>query len=276
MRAIFVHYHIFKNAGTTIDSVLAKNFGRGFAPIDSPDLSVLRSEDLVRFVQVHTEVRAVSSHTLPPPKPYSPGFVFLDCILIRHPLDRLSSMYEFYKRIDIETDSLSLIAKATDAAQFFTSLMEGYPHLVNNGQVNYLNGGQRVCREPGLQRALKIVRGCSIIGITERFDECMVTAEHVVQPYFDTLNFSYLPQNVRPGRIDSLDSRLEQIRSVCGDCLYERLMKLNHLDIQLMDAAAEESQRRFEEIPDRKRRMANFQERCKKQAQAIPVSAHRL
>jgi hypothetical protein len=272
LRAILVHYHIFKNAGTTVDSILADNFGQDFAHLDSLDaLSILSCQDLVRFVQLHSGVRALSSHTLPPPKPNVSGLIFFDCILIRHPLDRLSSMYEFYRRADICTDPLSLVAKKLDAAQFFTVLIEHHPNIVNNGQVNYLNGGRRISREPDLQRALKIVNDCSILGVTEWFDECMVAAEQVLQTHFGTLDFSYLSQNVTPGRINNLGARLQQIRTRCGDQLYERLLKLNRLDLELLDAAATEAHRRFERIPDREKLMANFLDRCKKRAQEMPV-----
>lgn len=263
-RALLIHYHIFKNAGTTVDWVLARYFGEGFARMDSQDPSgILRQEDLVEFVERHPKVRAISSHTLPPPKPHDTQFFFLDLILIRNPLDRLMSTYEFFRRTGFDNDPLSVMAKRVTAAHFFSFLIENYPHLVNNGQVNYLNGGRRICRESDLKRAIRVIENCSVSGVTELFDMFMVTAEHNLQIHFGPLDFSYLPQNVSPDRAPDLNGRLERIKEDCGTEAYERLRKLNRMDLELFDAVAERAHKKFEGIPDHQRRMSNFKERCR-------------
>jgi hypothetical protein len=80
--------------------------------------------------------------------------------------------------------SLSVIAKKLDMPQFFTHLIESYPHLVNNAQVSYLNGGRKISREPDLERAVAIIKRSSVVGTTELFDVCMVTAEHICKRIF--------------------------------------------------------------------------------------------
>lgn len=230
-------------------------------------MSLLRPQDLVLFLQLHPAIQAVSSHTLPPPKPDVPDFAFWDCLLVRHPLDRLLSMYDFYRRSDIATDPLSAEAKRLGLGQFFGVLIQSYPQMVNNGQVNYLNGGRKISREPGLQRAFKMVKQGSIVGVTERFDECMVTAEQVLKAHFGPLDFSYVPQNVSPGRMPDLASRLQHIRKACGDELYERLLKLNRLDLELLEAATTEARQRFAQLSDGQKLMTNFLDRCRKRTQ---------
>jgi Sulfotransferase family len=272
-RAVLIHYHIFKNAGTTVESVLAENFGEGFATLDSSDpAGILCSEDFLRFVQSHPDIRAVSSHTLPPPKPNVPGLVFLDVILIRNPIDRLISTYEFYRRSEFGIDSsLSMMAKKLDMPQFFTHLIESYPHLVNNAQVNYLNGGRKISREPDLKRAVAIIKRSSVVGTTELFDVCMVTAEHILQAHFRPLDFSYVPQNVSPGRARDLGSRLERARTVCGEHLYERLLNLNRLDFALLDIVTDETRRNFEQMSDSEELMVNFRARCSSQISKLTL-----
>lgn len=261
---LLIHYHIFKNAGTTVDWALAGNFGEGFARLDSDDRSgILRPEDLFEFVERHPKVRAISSHTLPPPKPDVAQFLFLDLILIRNPLDRLMSTYEFYRRTEFDNDPLSVMARRFKPAQFFSFLIESHPHLVNNGQVNYLNGGRRICRESDLKRAIRVIENCSVSGVTELFDVFMVTAEQTLQAHFGPLDFSYLAQNVTPGRAPDLNGRLERIKEECGTEAYERLRKLNRMDLDLFEVVTERAHHKFEGIPDHQRHMLNFKERCR-------------
>jgi hypothetical protein len=35
MRFVILHYHIFKNAGSTIEEILERSFGEGFARFDT-------------------------------------------------------------------------------------------------------------------------------------------------------------------------------------------------------------------------------------------------
>ena len=50
-RFVVVHYHILKNGGTTIESILQREFGCGFTALHGPaDDSVLSGEDLTEFL----------------------------------------------------------------------------------------------------------------------------------------------------------------------------------------------------------------------------------
>jgi hypothetical protein len=75
-RFVFVHFHIFKNGGTTIESVLRREFGEGFASLHGPsENSILTGEDLACFPRARPAGSAVSSHRLRYPLPVIPGVV---------------------------------------------------------------------------------------------------------------------------------------------------------------------------------------------------------
>src|SRR5713101_1426026 len=136
-RQVILHYHIFKNAGTTVESILKNHFRARFARFDSDDYnSTVSNEALLEFLAVHSEVVAITSHHLRPPKPVDDHFVFHDILFLRHPVARLWSTYEFYRRSDLETDPLAGAAKTRSAQEFFQLLTEDYPYHVNNAQVN--------------------------------------------------------------------------------------------------------------------------------------------
>src|SRR5690242_4433413 len=96
-RFLVVHYHIFKNAGSTIASILEREFQNGFATVHGPDdVSVVDLISLSDFVASHSAVEAISSHHLRYPKPILPGTIIFDCCFLRHPLDRLQSLYSYF------------------------------------------------------------------------------------------------------------------------------------------------------------------------------------
>lgn len=59
---VIVHIHILKNAGTTIDWILQKNFGENSKFFDHPDpYTTLDQKDLLNFLSIHKETKSVSS-----------------------------------------------------------------------------------------------------------------------------------------------------------------------------------------------------------------------
>ena len=51
MRNVVIHYHIFKNAGSSIDKILLDNYGSAWAPFEgSAPTSLLSVRDLAEFV----------------------------------------------------------------------------------------------------------------------------------------------------------------------------------------------------------------------------------
>src|SRR5260370_39020588 len=89
-RQVILHYHIFKNAGTTVEPILKNNFRARFARFDSDDYnSTVSNESLLEFLAVHSDVVAITSHHLRPPKPLDDHFVVHDILFLRHPVARL-------------------------------------------------------------------------------------------------------------------------------------------------------------------------------------------
>jgi hypothetical protein len=51
MRYVLVHYHILKNAGTTVEYILDRSFGENWTRFDAPDRNgVLTSKCLLSFL----------------------------------------------------------------------------------------------------------------------------------------------------------------------------------------------------------------------------------
>jgi hypothetical protein len=100
MRYIIIHDHIFKNGGSTVESILEREFCDGFAGLHAPDADpTLAHSDLAEFVRCHDGITAVSR----PPYSLSETRSRLHCVfrlrLLRHPLARLHSYYAYLNRI---------------------------------------------------------------------------------------------------------------------------------------------------------------------------------
>jgi hypothetical protein len=270
IRFVVVQYHLFKNAGTTFNSLLERNFPGQVAYLHGEhSQSSLGPRALVDFLAPNQQVRAVSSHHLRPPTPDAEGFVFFDVMSLRNPLDRMRSMYDFYHRSPGGDDPLIALGRTKDLAGFLELLLDRYPHLVNNVQVNYFANGGRYTRPPDdadLQKASATIRRAAVPIVAEFFETSVVSAEYFLQPAFGTLDFSYISENVTPGRLPSLSERLKLLKKACGTDLFEALVRANELDLELVESAEKEIRRRFALVPCADKRLAAFRGRCRKRA----------
>jgi hypothetical protein len=270
VRHVILHYHIFKNAGSTVRSILEQNFGPRFASVESehPD-DVVSHDGLLRFLERQPDIAAVSSHGLRPPKPENDSFIFHDIVYLRHPLTRLSSMYAFYRGHDSTNDPLTMEAKKRNLADFLRVLIDEYSYHAMNAQVSYLaNGATRIPIPSDLERAEQLANQAAVLGVTDLFDLGAVAAEYLLRGLFDRqgvlkkLDFSYAAENVSSDRPPEVNVELQRLREACGDLLFERLCGLNALDMALVESVRKECYRRFHLVPDHQTRLRNLSSRC--------------
>src|SRR5579864_1030609 len=170
IRHVLLHYHIFKNAGSTLDAILERNFGPSLAFLHTRDPnSVLTVSDVLSFLESHKSIRAISSHHLRPPEPGNDAFVFVGVLILRNPIDRLGSMYAYYRASDND-DPLARVAKQAGMTAFLQRLVNEYPNIANNSQVVYLASSGRYTRPPrqaDLDKAVDMLNRQSLVMTTE-------------------------------------------------------------------------------------------------------------
>jgi hypothetical protein len=264
-RFLIVHYHIFKNGGSTVASILEREFRNTFATVHGPDdVSVLDQASLVDLLSGNAQIQAVSSHHLRYPKPVLPNTVIFDCCFLRNPLDRLQSVYSYFQKIDAD-DPLCRLARQEHARSFFKKLIDSAPHLVSNVQVMMLAQGGAFTRPadtPDVEVAADVVGKMAIPGLVEKFDESLVAAEYFLKPAFPRLRLDYLPQNVSRPLGASPSDRQEWLKHSWGSDLYATLMQLNQCDLELCRRAECEIARRLGLVPAAEQRLAEFRARC--------------
>lgn len=69
---VLIHYHIFKNAGSSVDASLRHSFGDHWGTFEGPHAHAIQSsEQLSAFIAANKHLVAISSHLARPPLPHS-------------------------------------------------------------------------------------------------------------------------------------------------------------------------------------------------------------
>jgi hypothetical protein len=249
MRCVLLHYHFFKNAGTTIEEILAHSFGH-FARLDNPDPNQpISNAELLQFLDCNPQIEAISSHHINYPVPQAPGYLFFDICMLRDPIERLRSTYDYFREKPFAGYPLSDLANQSTLPEFFERLVERAPFYINDVQVNLVANGEwdHPPSAHDLERAKKRILTASFLGVVDLFSESLVAAEYALKPVFPTLSCAQPAANV--------SGKSNSAREVAAFAAYEELLKLNALDIELLDYVRAEVVRRFERVPERAARL---------------------
>jgi hypothetical protein len=253
MRFVLLHYHFLKNAGSTIENILDRNFGERFARVDTQERSGhFTNAALLQFLEDNPEVAAVSSHQLRHPLPEARGYLFFDLCFLRDPIDRIRSMYDYFREKPAAGDPLSELANRSALGEFITCLVERFREEVTNVQVALLaHGGvdEHAPDQRDFAVALERVLDTAFLGVVDRFDQSVIAGRHFLDPVFPALDSSHAPANVSGGMEGSLSARRRKLRDACGHTVYKELVRLNALDCELVRRARAEVRRRLALVP---------------------------
>jgi len=258
VRFILLHYHFFKNGGTTIEDILAHSFFENYARLDSEDFDgSVGTAELISYLRRHPRMRAVSSHQFRYPLPQEPGFVFFDLCFLRDPVDRIRSMYDYFRQKPIPGEPASDLARDQPVGGFIRGLVEHHAYRVSNVQVNMLANG--IVNDPpvesDLARATEVMLQTSFLGVVDLFNESLIAGQHRMRPVFPSFALAQQPANVSSG----LDSGMK-FKQACDPEVYAELVRINALDTELLHRARTEVQRRFALVPDGPARLTELKQ----------------
>jgi hypothetical protein len=264
MRPVILHYHIPKNGGATVIEILARSFLEAFAAFDHPDSDAeVTHGDLFSLLECNPRVNAVSSHQIFYPVPKAPGFLFFDICLLRDPIDRIRSNYDYFRVKPIRGHSISELANRLTLGQFTRRLVEEMPWTIHDVQVNLLANGQVNDPPRGIEdldAATSRMLETSFLGVVDCFDESLVAGQYEFSGLFPTLNCVQAPVNDSARKGSTLAERTEELRRACDDDVYAELLRLNAMDFELLRRARAEVRCRFERVPDREERLRRLKE----------------
>ena len=248
-RFVILHYHIFKNAGMTIENILDRNFGERSCRFETSDRDEwIPNSELLSFLHRNPHLQAISSHHIRYPVPAAAGFLFFDLCFLRDPLDRIRSMYDYLREKPSTGDPVSELANQLDLGRFVAHLLEHMPNQVNDVQVGFLANGAMHTGDPGTQdldRATRRMMQTSFLGVVDCFEKSLIAGQHFLNPVFPNLNCAQSPVNVSQGLQGTLAERKARLRDACGPRLYADLTRRNAAGLELVDRARGEVERRF-------------------------------
>lgn len=237
MRPVVIHYHIYKNAGTSVDACLRANFGDKFAQFESEDNRILMAEDLDAFLLENPEVKAVSSHTAQVVLPKNPDIIPIPIVFFRHPIDRIRSVYDFESR---EKDGTGLHHKYAQTGSFedyyIWRITSFTPWQISNFQAfkfkdffhNIAPKDSHLFRE----NCWQALQSLPNIGLVEDFDRSMEVFAAAIREHFSEFVYASTHKNVSIDRKESLDARLNAFRAKIGPKLYLNILNLNTVDLE--------------------------------------------
>ncbi|MBX6745376.1 MAG: hypothetical protein IRY87_25370, partial [Acetobacteraceae bacterium] len=235
-RHIILHYHLFKNAGTSLDHALKAQFGSAWHEQEGPGPG-WRASDIAAFLAANPGITVLSSHTALLPPPEVPNATIYPLIFVRHPLDRIRSIYDFESKQAADTEG-ARAARATDLKGYVTwRIARKGDRAIRNFQAYRFSLAVPTSEGTELQRALLALDRLGVVGVVERFDESLARIEAWLRPHFPELHLKPTRANVTQRAGLSMEERLESLRLELGDELYRELEAANQADLELYRAA---------------------------------------
>jgi len=267
---ILLHCHIFKNGGSTIDSVLRENFGFRAIFRESSDChKFLLSGEIIDIVESADcgEVASISSHRMGLPAPSHPSLTFIPLVMIREPLDRLGSMFSFYRRQRDETGHEYLLAKKTSFKEFVETLMGAdLDSSFTNLQCQFFLGNYSFPKHPTEKTWATIAENLNTVpcvGVLDKFDESMILWEQNLRQFLPSIDLSYTKQNVSHERAQNLDERLEFILEELAEKLVAEFKKRNEFDYRMYNLVKNKIIEKIGDISGFSEKLLQFRKRHK-------------
>ena len=238
-RPVIVHFHLFKNAGTSVDKILKNNFEGRWVEIEGPNGRKLETENLVSYIKKNPEVSAISSHTAVVKVPILESVKILPIVFFRHPIDRIRSAYDFERTQDATTPG-AIKAKEGDFEHYMNwRLTTQNPWQVSDFHSmrlkDYFDFTPQKRRELFLPRAKEAVDDLPFVGLVDRFGASMSKFESLIKVDFPKFVAENVHENISSSKSQGLNSALEGFRSRIGNQLYEKLLDINREDMMLYD-----------------------------------------
>lgn len=254
-----LHSHIFKNAGTTLFSALEKQFQAETIAIESDETTFLSADKIIGAVVSHPQLKFISSHRLSLMNPNNDHFCFIPLVLVRNPLDRLGSMYAFYKNQKKIISHECALAKALSLRDFVDVLMQAeLDSSFNNLQCRFFLGQSSQLSEDNWPIVEGQLNRLNCLGLVEKYDESMVVWEDFLDRYFPGIDLAYTVKNVSSNRDISQDERLSTIANNIGDNLLKEFYKRNKFDYRLYERSKLWLEERIKSIAKFDTKFRNF------------------
>lgn len=238
-RPVIVHFHLFKNAGTSVDTILERNFGERWIEIEGPNNRKLDPEDLIAFIRDNPQYEAISSHTAVVSVPEYEDVEIIPIFFYRHPIDRIRSAYDFERKQDAQTPG-SIKAKEGDFKYYMDwRLTTPNPWQVSEFHAFRLKDFHTFTPNKQLQlfesRARAALEALPVVGLVETFDDSMLQFQALIQNHFPDFKAMNVHANVTAEK-HNVEANVAKFAERIGGDIYQKLLSINEMDLALYKA----------------------------------------
>jgi hypothetical protein len=238
-RTVLLHYHLFKNAGTSLDEVLKHNFGAGWVTREfERRATALHRKEIAQWITDTPAAQAFSSHTLEAPPPAIPDVKVVPLIFIRHPLDRIASAYAFERKQGVNAGFGAALARYTTLEGYIAVRM-AIPRDRQCRDFHIERLAMMAPDETGTEqeRAMSVLNALPFVGIVEDFGGSMSRLAALCRRDFPSFKPRTVAANVSREHSRPLEQKLADLQQEIGADLYQQLEVANAADLALYQTA---------------------------------------
>lgn len=240
--ALIFHYHIYKNAGSTIDHILKGTFQSQWRAIEaSQPWGTLHKNEIFEMCLRDPSTLALSSHTARIDFDDQGNFAFRPIVFLRNPIDRVGSVFRFERKRKFRDLGFSIVpAEDASFSEYIRWRFEkGNGCVISNFQTIYLSGLQKDMRDAEASRedsmrASEILRKLPCFGIVEEFSKSLDLISRSLNIKLDR---QYVSQNVDLDRYITMEDRIQSIADDLGPDLFDEVLQRNAYDLSLYNEA---------------------------------------
>ncbi|MBE7213920.1 sulfotransferase family 2 domain-containing protein [Shewanella benthica] len=236
MKTVILHYHLFKNAGTSLDAAFKENFSEvdgEWVTKEFPAQPAVNREQVKQWIIDNPQAKCFSSHTAIFPVPIIDGIKIIPVIFMRNPIDRIASAYAFEKKQGGDGFG-AVLARNTDLSGYVETRLA----LPNDRQCRNFHS-QRFAQMFGekqgdeLNRSLLALESLPFVGIVEQFSASLEVLELLLNDNDFTVSLKAVEKNVSRSTKKTIEQKLEEIESLLGRDIYQNLIESNADDYEL-------------------------------------------
>ncbi len=249
MRDVLVHYHLFKNAGSSIDKCLEKSFADRWHAFDPESRNgIYTANELRAIIDAQPQATAFSSHCIVPPIPRDESLRIHPIVVLREPISRVYSAYTFEWKKQMGLDK----PKGSLAEYINMRFDKPRGNAIEEFQVIRLS-----CVDPDAVRvpvstpdetmfnnACRFIDQLPAFGLVEAFTESVDWLQAAYEDKFPGLDLKPVAVNVTDAKTSTLAEKHDRIRNEIGNELFSDLVSRNRLDTRLYRYAVKRFRKR--------------------------------
>lgn len=241
-RHVVLHYHLFKNAGTSVDRVLKANFSDRWVTREFSMAGGNNTEQVEDWIRETPDAVAYSTHTAVGPLPNVAGVEVIPLVMLRDPIARICSAYRFERHQDADTLGANL-AKEHDFAGYVRARLE----RKNDRQCRDFHVSRLATMRPGPEdemdraiEALDLLMQEGVVGLVDDFAGTIERLQWRLRPSFPYFKADSVRANTSSSDIPTGDpevlAELEAANANDFDLLELARVRLHDLRLQKKEA----------------------------------------